>query len=110
VEAKSHTYECGDVKDTEAADDHHRKRSPREPGHLAGAPYKGQWARAVVGAGYVRSKTVVIAKLHYHGPPAADAEYLPARPVLRSDIPGSQPHLRLRLKPDPRTKIRSSEL
>jgi hypothetical protein len=41
------------------------------------------------GAGCVRSKTVVIAKLEYGRPAAADAEYLPAKPVLRSDIPGS---------------------
>jgi len=34
-------------------------------------------------------QTVVIAKLEYGRPAAADAEYLPAKPVLRSDIPGS---------------------
>src|SRR5688572_23287159 len=36
-----------------------------------------------------RSKTVVIAKLAYARPSAADAEYVPVKPVLRSDIPGS---------------------
>ena len=36
-----------------------------------------------------RSKTVVIAKLAYVRPATANAEYLPVKPVLRSDIPGS---------------------
>ena len=42
------------------------------------------------GAGYVRSKTVVIAKLAYGRLSAADAEYLPAKPVLRSDSAPAQ--------------------
>ena len=37
------------------------------------------------------SKTVVIALLAYARRSAAEAEYLPAQPVLRSDVPGSGP-------------------
>jgi hypothetical protein len=47
------------------------------------------YGTVVVEHGMSRSKTVVIAKLAYARPSAADAEYLPAKPVLRSDIPGS---------------------
>jgi hypothetical protein len=36
---------------------------------------------------HVRSETVVIAKLAYLRPAAAGAEYLAAKPVLRSDMP-----------------------
>jgi hypothetical protein len=42
------------------------------------------------GAGCVRSKTVVIAELAYARPSAADAEYFPAKPVLRSDSAPAQ--------------------
>jgi len=39
--------------------------------------------------GAFSKETVVIAKLDYHRRSAAEAEYLPAKPVLRSDIPGA---------------------
>jgi len=40
------------------------------------------YGTVVVEHGMSRSKTVVIAKLAYARPSAADAEYLPAKPIL----------------------------